>query len=122
MDGIQPNTHGGRDFGNYIIIASEINGKTYWILYAHLNSINVTTGEIAAGQKIGQIGKTGNASDERNTDPYGILTPVNPHVHMEFRVFEEGVNFNDLGTENPENFFNTKFDQQGNPIKNENCL
>ena len=111
--GISANTRGGRDFGNYVVIKTQIDGVDYWNLYAHLNSVSAKEGFlISKGDFIGLSGKTGNASDESNP------TPVTSHVHVEFRLFEDGISFNKSEAVNPEIFLATKFDTAGVPSNN----
>jgi hypothetical protein len=64
-------------YGNVVVIEHDFgwNGQTTWTLYAHLLRPVVVTGQhIEAGEPIGLIGNTGNASG--------------PHVHFEVRVGE----------------------------------
>jgi len=57
-------------YGLHVII-SHVQGLSS--LYAHLESVAVTTGErVAAGQVIGRVGSTGNSTG--------------PHLHFEIRV------------------------------------
>lgn len=52
----------GGGYGNYVSIITNINGKIYGVLYAHMSSgsISVTSGqEISAGQHIGSVGNSG---------------------------------------------------------------
>lgn len=100
------------DFGNYIIIQSNYGGDIIYILYAHLNSINVNGGDIvSAGILIGRTGKTGNANDP----------DIVPHVHIEVRKQVPQYGYNNAPHFNPENYMATTFDENGNPIPPENC-
>ena len=47
-------------FGRAVLIAHNVNGKTYTSLYGHLSSASVSTGEVVQrGQVIGAVGSTG---------------------------------------------------------------
>ncbi|MGC3000467.1 peptidoglycan-binding protein [Streptomyces sp. G35A] len=54
-------------FGNYLVLRA--GGFDYW--YCHLSEQTVRTGTVRAGQKIGEVGSTGNATG--------------PHLHFEKR-------------------------------------
>lgn len=57
-------------YGNYIMITHNIDGQVYTTLYAHLNSIQVSTGQrVSRGQQIGTMGSTG--------------ASTGPHLHFE---------------------------------------
>lgn len=59
---------GNRSYGNFV----KIRHNGYYTLYAHLDSVNVRTGQtVKKGQKIGRMGNTGNS--------YGA------HLHFELR-------------------------------------
>jgi murein DD-endopeptidase MepM/ murein hydrolase activator NlpD len=99
------------DFGNLVIVkGKDENGKTVYVLYAHLSKVDVKGGQkLTAGQQIGLTGTTGNAKGLEGTDQ---------HVHIEvattpeFRPMKYGV-----GTRvDPETIIPTKFDADGNPI------
>ncbi len=65
-------------YGNRIIIDHQNGMRT---LYAHLSQINVSVGQtVAAGQKIGVMGSTGNSTG----------------VHLHFEVYKNGVLQNPL--------------------------
>lgn len=50
----------GDGFGNYIMVAHNVNGTTYTTLYGHLSAINTSEGAIVQrGQVIGRVGSTG---------------------------------------------------------------
>ena len=76
------------------------------------NELSSLSQELSKGDFIGLSGKTGNASDESNP------TPVTSHVHVEFRLFEDGISFNKSEAVNPEIFLATKFDTAGVPSNN----
>jgi murein DD-endopeptidase MepM/ murein hydrolase activator NlpD len=115
VDGVSPNSmSNGGDFGNYIIIQTTIVGVKYWNLYAHLNAISIQEGQLVSkGDFIGLTGKTGNASDEMNAN-----NPVTPHVHIEFRIPQNGIKYNDFEAIDPEKFLATQFSNTGNPTNN----
>ncbi|MDQ6935760.1 MAG: VCBS repeat domain-containing M23 family metallopeptidase [Actinomycetota bacterium] len=57
-------------YGNYVVID---NGRGYSTLYAHLNSIAVTVGQVVdQGALVGYVGQTGNSTG--------------PHLHFEERL------------------------------------
>ncbi|MEV5014343.1 peptidoglycan-binding protein [Streptomyces sp. NPDC053780] len=56
-----------RSFGDFLVLRA--GGFDYW--YAHLSQQNVRRGSVKAGQKIGEVGRTGNATG--------------PHLHFEKR-------------------------------------
>ena len=59
-----------RSYGNYVIID---HGGGVYTLYAHANSVYVTTGQyVKQGEPIIQIGSTGNSTG--------------PHLHFEVRI------------------------------------
>lgn len=65
------NSEGYCSFGKFIGIKHEIEGKTYYSVYAHLSSISVNVGDkVTQGQEIGKSGNTGNSSG--------------PHLHIAF--------------------------------------
>ena len=67
-------------YGNHVIID---HGNGFATLYAHLNSIFVSSGEnVSAGQQIGTLGNTGNSTG--------------PHLHFEIRY--------QSGPRNPSNY------------------
>ena len=71
-------------YGNYVILACPLPatltaGRTLWasIMYAHLSTVAIADGSnVAKGQRLGAVGKTGNAAG----------AGVNPHVHWEVTV------------------------------------
>lgn len=98
------------DFGNYIIIQSQYEGETIYVLYAHLNSIEVQNGEqINTSSFIGLTGDTGNAAG------------TEPHVHIEVRKNINEHGYNNAPAFDPENYMSTKFDESGNPTPPSNC-
>ena len=59
-------------YGNHIVIRHNINGRTYYTLYAHMSNLDVSVGQqVSQGQKIGNKGLTGNTTG--------------PHLHFEIR-------------------------------------
>lgn len=64
-------TNGYCSFGKFVGIKHEINGKTYYSVYAHLSSISVKVGDkVSQGQEIAKSGNTGNSTG--------------PHLHIGF--------------------------------------
>ena len=60
----------GAAYGNHVVIN---HGDGTYTLYAHLSTITVSAGQsVAAGDKIGEVGSTGNSSG--------------PHLHFEVRT------------------------------------
>lgn len=56
--------------GNQVMTIVSMNGKLYGLFYAHLESVNVSTGQkISAGTLLGTVGSSGNSSG--------------PHLHHE---------------------------------------
>ncbi len=96
--------------GNYVIIRSSVNGESIYILYGHLQSVNVFNGSwVGQGGQLGLTGNTGNA--------VGSV----PHVHIQVRTAVPNKVFNDWDTHDPEPYLGTKFDVNGNPINNDSC-
>ena len=95
-------------FGNYVIVNSIYNGENILVLYAHLNTILVTSGSVNNGTILGNTGDSGNA--------IGTV----PHVHIEVksRAQVEDFGYNNAPAKNPEDYLTTKFDENGNPIQN----
>lgn len=75
-------------YGNYVQIACPIpdsiaDGQSLWasVFYAHVDTLAVSSGdEGEAGQRVGTVGKTGNAGG----------SSVNPHVHFELAIHDSG--------------------------------
>ncbi|AOS99706.1 MULTISPECIES: murein hydrolase activator EnvC family protein [Exiguobacterium] len=64
---------GGGPYGNHVMIAHQLNGKTYTTVYAHMSSLNARAGQrVSQGQQIGALGSTGNSTG--------------PHLHFEIHV------------------------------------
>lgn len=96
----------GKDFGNFVIISSTINGSTVQTTYAHLNQINVHKDQyIEQGAVFGLSGNTGNAK--------GTI----PHVHIEAKEFS-GAGDKIGKRVDPEKYIETKFDDKGKPDPN----
>ena len=98
-----------------MIIKSEIEDRTVYFKYAHLDQINVVNGqEIQEGEVFGLSGTTGNASG---------LPENRQHVHIEASTtskFYPGKG--NGGTEqdtriDPLEFFDTKIDENGQPVQ-----
>lgn len=70
-------SNGDEDYGKVLWVESTINGKKYKVLYAHLSSTKVKTGDkIKQGQVIAKSGNTGGSRI--------------PHLHIEFRDYKTG--------------------------------
>jgi murein DD-endopeptidase MepM/ murein hydrolase activator NlpD len=93
-------------YGNFIIVKSEVEGAAVFMKYAHLDKVNIKVGDqVSAGTEIGLTGNTGNAVG---------LSDDQDHVHIEA---SKGGDYFNLDTRiDPEQFFETKFDSQGNPV------
>ncbi len=97
-------------FGKYIIVESDYEGETIYVLYAHLNSRSVNNGApVLTGSIIGKTGDTGNAVD------------TEPHVHIEVRKQVPQHGYNNAPHFDPEVYLSTKFDSEGNSIPPVNC-
>ena len=72
---------GGTSYGNNVVIESIIDGVTYQIRYAHMDSVAVSWDNeiVKEGQIIGYVGNTGNCIPKSYT-----------HLHMEVRVSPYG--------------------------------
>ncbi len=98
----EPGEYKKDSYGNFITITSTINGTTYSIKYNHLNNVNVEVGQtVTVGEILGLTGNTGNAAAR------GVV----PHIQIYNSNFSQSLN--------PEDFLNTKFDENQNPIKND---
>ncbi|MGX8178431.1 murein hydrolase activator EnvC family protein [Exiguobacterium artemiae] len=63
----------GGPYGNHVMIAHQLDGKTYTTVYAHMSSLNAHAGQrVSQGQQIGALGSTGNSTG--------------PHLHFEIHV------------------------------------
>ncbi|MTT31582.1 peptidoglycan DD-metalloendopeptidase family protein [Terrilactibacillus sp. BCM23-1] len=58
--GVVSNAYHSSSYGNVVMIAHSVNGKTYTTVYAHMTSYSVSTGQtVSQGQVIGSMGNTG---------------------------------------------------------------
>ena len=83
---------GNSSYGKYIIVRSEIHGKTRYIYYAHLSFQSVKKGEfVRAGEIIGKTGSTGNSTgphlhyevrDENKNHGYSKSPSLNPYDYL----------------------------------------
>lgn len=105
-----PRTRGKGAFGNVLVIQSTMpNGDIIKVRYAHMNTINVLFGAtVTAGDFAGNSGKTGNARGKS----------VTAHVHIDVLKKQTNGSFTFV---NPEDYIQTKFDNDGNVIESENC-
>lgn len=69
-------------YGNTVMIAHTVNGKSYTTLYAHMSAFSVRNGQsVSQGQQIGKIGNTGASTGPHlhfEVHPGGYKNPVNP--------------------------------------------
>ncbi len=83
----------GGPYGNHVYISHNIGGKTYTTVYAHMNSLTVSSGQqVKQGQQIGTLGSTGNSTG--------------PHLH--FEIHDGGYQYSASGRTNeidPQSFF-----------------
>lgn len=105
-----PRTRGKGAFGNVLVIQSTLpNGDIIKVRYAHMNSINVSFGAtVTAGDFAGNSGKTGNARGKS----------VTAHVHIDVLKKQTNGSFTYV---NPEDYIQTKFDNNGTVIESEDC-
>ena len=85
------------------------------MLYAHLNNINQRSGNILAGAILGTAGDSGNLK-EAIYDELAVM-----HLHLETRLVETGVTYNNSEKVNPEDVLTTKFNSTGDPLPETNC-
>lgn len=116
------NKYGSLKLGNVVNIKSkDKNGNTVYILYCHLDQVDVIEGQnVKHGEKIALSGSTGNASD--GSLPNGVpgrgINKENWHVHIEASADGVGaVTFFGKDRLQPEDYMKTKFDTDGNAIK-----
>lgn len=59
-DGVVMRAYVSSTYGNCVMVTHSINGQQWTTVYAHLRSMNVSTGQVVAkGQQIGLMGNTG---------------------------------------------------------------
>jgi RHS repeat-associated protein len=66
---------GASDWGNYVMIKHEIQGETFYSIYAHLSEASVEEGTVVDSNT--QIGEMGGTIDDGG--------PIDPHLHFEVR-------------------------------------
>ena len=82
-------------YGRHVILKCQVNGATVYVYYAHLNKRCVNKGDvIKAGQKIGEVGSTGNSTG--------------PHLHYEVRNVNKYYGNKSRPTLNPYNYLPEK--------------
>ncbi|MFY7868027.1 MAG: M23 family metallopeptidase, partial [Exiguobacterium sp.] len=83
----------GGAYGNHVMIAHVINGQVWTTVYAHMNSVSVSSGQrVTQGSNIGTLGNTGNSSG--------------PHLHFEIHKGGYSYSATSAGsTVNPRQFF-----------------
>lgn len=124
VDSFATNEYRRSSLGNTVMIKSkDKDNKTVFILYCHLDSVDVKVGDkVQHGKKIALSGSTGNAAeilDARGNLVSGIRKE-NWHVHIEAATMGDGHNnFYSLGSYRiqPEDYMKTKFDANGNVIQ-----
>ena len=114
------NQYKSSSLGNVINIKSkDKNGNTVYILYCHLDRVNVTVGQaISHGTIIGKSGSTGNAAqilDAKGKLKNGIYKE-NWHCHIEASSQGAGLTtFFGKDRLQPEDYMKTKFDANDEP-------
>jgi hypothetical protein len=97
-----------------VIIKSVIDGKSVFIMYAHLDDFSVEIGDkLEEGQVFGKTGNTGNAAQKN--DGSGGIPKESHHVHIEVSI--GGDSFNPRNRVDPENYLETNFDSKGEQTK-----
>jgi murein DD-endopeptidase MepM/ murein hydrolase activator NlpD len=104
IDSFKPNEYKKKSYGNTVEIQTlDVNQKSLFLFYGHLNKIYVTPNQpVTSGDIIGLTGSTGNAASPDVTVK---------HVHIE-TSWKQGRN----DKINPELFIPTKFDSNGEVI------
>jgi len=68
------------NYGQYIVLAHEVEGAPVYSIYAHLAAIDVAVGQsVARGSRLGRLGYTGDGLDQRRA-----------HLHLEIAVMWHG--------------------------------
>lgn len=81
-DGTVSSVGNGGGYGNYVKISCPVNGTSYDVLYAHLNSYSVGTGShVSKGQLVARVGSTGRSTG----------------YHLHFEVKQNGQPIDGLG-------------------------
>ncbi|MBM7690942.1 peptidoglycan hydrolase CwlO-like protein [Peribacillus deserti] len=59
-DGVVTRAYYSDSYGNVVLVSHSINGQVFTTVYAHLNSMSVSSGQVVAqGQQVGYMGNTG---------------------------------------------------------------
>lgn len=78
-------------YGNYVMVTHNTSSGTYFSLYAHLASINVSQGQtVSQGQQLGTLGDSGNSAGS--------------HLHFEIYKDANGNGIPDDAKTNPRNY------------------
>lgn len=93
-------------WGNFIIVDT---GGTFY-LYAHLSEITAERGSIDEGDKIGEMGESGNAEDAECNSV---------HLHLEVRKGESWPSDDKSKRKDPEEYIGTEFSSDGEPVSDE---
>ncbi|MBA9026764.1 murein hydrolase activator EnvC family protein [Peribacillus huizhouensis] len=61
-DGVVIRAYKSSSYGNVVMVSHSINGQTFTSVYAHLNSMSVSAGQVVSkGQQVGYMGNTGHS-------------------------------------------------------------
>ncbi|MCP4522999.1 MAG: M23 family metallopeptidase [Candidatus Gracilibacteria bacterium] len=90
--------------GNMVSIEHKINGKKIVSNYAHLSKYKVKKGmKVKVGQKIGEVGSTGNSTGNHLHFQIDLDTPFHPYYYSHnacpysyYKITEEGICFDEL--------------------------
>ena len=85
-DGVVSRAYTSSSYGNVVFVTHSINGQTWTTVYAHMRSLQASTGQVVAkGQQIGIMGNTGHSTGQhlhfelhKGAWNYGKTNAVNP--------------------------------------------
>ena len=74
------------DFGYYVVLQHEINGRKYYTRYGHMaESPSVNVGDkVGVGEKLGLVGNTGKVSTNSPQSPY-----AGTHLHYDMYTYDD---------------------------------